>query len=486
MGKPTGFREYQRAATPYRDVAARLLDYREIFGGQEEAHLAMQGARCMDCGVPFCQSEDGCPVYNLIPEWNDLIYRGDWRAALDRLQATNNFPEFTGRVCPAPCEGACTLGITDPPVAIKNIEQAIIDRGFMEGWVRPQPPAVHTGKSVAVVGSGPAGLAAAAQLNQAGHRVTVYERADRPGGLLMYGIPNMKLDKEIVHRRLQLLRSEGVDFVLGASVGDGSGGSLDVRDLRTEVDALLLATGATVPRDLTIPGRDLQGIHFAMDFLTTNTRKLLDPRHPDGACLSAAGKKVLVIGGGDTGTDCIGTALRHGCSALVNFEIMPKPPLARAPDNPWPTWPRILRIEYGHEEATHRFNRDPRVYAITCDAFLGDNEGRLRGVRTVAVRWQSGRLAKIPGTEREWEVDLALLAMGFLGPETGVSEPLQVTLDAGSNYLAEYGRYQTNVSKVFAAGDCRRGQSLVVRAIREGREAAREIDRCLMGATNLP
>ena len=483
MGKTTGFKEFAREAAPYRDAAARLLDFDEIYTPHDEGRLATQGARCMDCGVPFCQSGDGCPIDNLIPEWNDLVYRGRWREALDRLHKTNNFPEFTGRVCPAPCEGACVLGITDPPVTIKNIEMAIIDRGFAEGWVTASPPAARTGRRVAVVGSGPAGLAAAAQLNSAGHRVTVYEREDRVGGLLMYGIPNMKLDKRTVQRRVDLLHEEGVVFVTGAAVGDGSGGSADVGRLREENDALLLATGATVPRDLPVEGRGLPGVHFAMEYLTGSTRSLLDGVPP---ALSAEDKDVIVIGGGDTGTDCIGTALRQSCRSLTNFELFPKPPQQRAPDNPWPAWPLIFRVDYGHEEGARKFGRDPRVYSISSQSFIAGSDGALAGIRTVGVERRDGRIAEVPGTEREWKADLVLLSMGFLGPEHAVSDPLGIEYDARSNYAAGYGSYVTSVPGVFAAGDCRRGQSLVVHAIHEGREAAREIDRYLMGSTRLP
>jgi NAD(P)H-dependent glutamate synthase small subunit len=487
MGKVTGFMEFDRNAAPYRNAGKRLLDFQEIYTDHDEARLTNQGARCMDCGVPFCQSNDGCPIHNLIPEWNDLVYRHQWREALDRLHKTNNFPEFTGRVCPAPCEGACVLGITDPAVTIKNIEMAIIDRGFEEGWVKPNPPSQRTGKRIAVVGSGPAGLAAADQLNKAGHTVIVYERADRIGGLLMYGIPNMKLDKaEVVERRLNLLREEGVEFVTNAHIGDGSQGTISGSDLVNDFDAVLLATGATIPRDLPIPGRDLRGVHFAMEFLTANTKSLLDSGHADGAYISAKDKDVIVIGGGDTGTDCIGTSLRHGCRSLVNFELFPKPPEVRGPDNPWPTWPRIFRTDYGHQEAAERFGSDPRVYAISSTEFFGDEAGNLKGVRTVDVTLKDGRFENVPGSEREWPAGLVLLSMGFLGPEHLVSDSLGIAYDDRSNYSAEYGRYATSVDKVFAAGDCRQGQSLVVRAINEGREAAREIDRFLMGASQLP
>ena len=496
MGKTTGFMEYARASAPYRDANERLRDFREIYTGPDAAHLARQGARCMDCGVPFCQSDDGCPIHNLIPEWNDLIYRDQWREALDRLHKTNNFPEFTGRVCPAPCEGACVLGITDPAVTIKDIEMAIADRGFEEGWIVAEPPSVRTGRRVAVIGSGPAGLAAAQQLNRAGHIAVIYERADRIGGLLTYGIPNMKLDKvEIVERRLDLMREEGVEFRVNANVGDGSGSSIDVRDLAKEFDAVLLATGATVPRDLPIPGRDLEGVHFAMDFLTQNTRSLLDSNLADGNYISAKDKDVIVIGGGDTGTDCIGTALRHGCRSLVNFELLPQPPATRAPHNPWPTWPVIFRTEYGHEESAAMFGKDPRVYLISSTEFTprtvdgGEsrkNGRKVSGIRTIDVQLKGGKFENVPGSEREWPADLVLLAMGFLRPEHAVSDALDLAYDQRGNYLAEYGKYQTNVENVFAAGDCRRGQSLIVNAINEGREAAREIDRYLMGSTELP
>ena len=477
MGKPTGFKEFERRTVPYRAPAERLLDYKEIYTKPDEAHLSTQGARCMDCGVPFCQSDNGCPVYNLIPEWNDLVYKGQWRDALDRLHKTNNFPEFTGRVCPAPCEGSCVLGMNNPPVTIKNIENAIIDTGFENGWVVANPPSFRTGKKVAVIGSGPAGLAAAAQLNQQGHEVTVYERADRIGGLLMYGIPNMKLEKDVVDRRVKLLAAEGVKFVTNADVGGKGENAISVEELLKTSDAVCLATGATTARDLNIPGREGEGIHLAMEFLTANTRSLLDSNLEDGKYISAEGKNVIVIGGGDTGTDCIATSLRHGCKSLVNFEIMPRPSNERPADNPWPLWPKIYRVDYGHEEAAHRDGQDPRVYSISGKEFVRDANGKLLGINTVEV---DSSFKEIPGTVKFWEADLILLSMGFLGPEHYVSEALDLELDPRSNYKAAYGDFRTSNPKVFAAGDCRRGQSLVVRAIDEGRKVADAINTFLM------
>jgi glutamate synthase (NADPH/NADH) small chain len=486
MGKPTGFMEYPKKSVPYRDARERVGDFREIYTEPTEDHLRNQGARCMDCGVPFCQSENGCPIDNLIPEWNDLVYQGRWRDALDRLHKTNNFPEFTGRTCPAPCEGACVLGITDPPVTIKNIENAIIDRGFAEGWVKPHVPPARSGKRVAVIGSGPAGLAAADQLNRAGHLVTVYERADRIGGLLMYGIPNMKLDKGVVNRRVDLLRASGIEFVVNADVGR----NVDPKKLMAENDAVLLATGATLPRDLKIPGRELSGIHFAMEFLTANTKSLIESNLTDGKYLSAKDKRVIVIGGGDTGADCIGTALRHGCKSLMNLELLDQPPAKRAPDNPWPLWPKILRTDYAHEESIARFGADPRSYAVVSKEFLG-KDGAVTGVRINRVEWQKTgdgppKMVDIEGSTEVLEADLVLLAMGFLGPEAYLADALDLERDQRGNYRAQHGRFATNIPGVFAAGDCRRGQSLVVWAINEGRGAARAIDEFLTGSSRLP
>lgn len=487
MGKPTGFMEFQRSTVPYRDPLVRINDYNEFPVEVTDSHLQTQGARCMDCGVPFCQSTTGCPVDNLIPEWNDLVYKGRWREALDRLHKTNNFPEFTGRVCPAPCENACVLGITNPPVAIKNIECSIIDRGFEEGWVDAKVPEHRTGKKVAVIGSGPAGLAAAEQLNRAGHNVTVYERDDRIGGLLMYGIPNMKLDKDTVQRRVDLMEAAGIKFVTNAHVGV----NLDIAELKEKNDAMVLAVGATKPRDLPIPGRELKGVHFAMEFLKANTKSLLDSKLEDGNYISAEGKDVIVIGGGDTGTDCIGTSIRHGCTSMVNFELLPKPPAERAPDNPWPQWARIFRVDYGHQEAEAKFGNDPREFCILSKEFIDDGNGNVAGIKTVTVQWtkdDSGRwnMSEVPGSEKVFKADLVLLAMGFLGPEATLVEKLGMETDQRSNFKADYGRFATSIDGVFAAGDCRRGQSLVVWAINEGRAAARECDKYLMGVSSLP
>jgi glutamate synthase (NADPH/NADH) small chain len=504
MGKTTGFMEYKREVPTDRPPEERIRDWQEFHLPLAEEKLQIQGARCMDCGIPFCHTGEllsgmatGCPINNLIPEWNDLVYRGLWREALDRLHRTNNFPEFTGRVCPAPCEGSCTLGINEPPVTIKSIEAAIIDKGFERGWVTANPPEKRTGKKVTVVGSGPAGLACAAQLNKVGHWVTVFERADRIGGLLTYGIPNMKLEKGLVQRRVNLLAEEGIKFITNTEVG------LDypTEELMSEFDAVVLCGGATKPRDLPIEGRDLKGIHFAMEFLHANTQQVLDGdevamspwqvRTGMGQYISAKGKDVIVIGGGDTGTDCVGTSLRHGCHSIHQFEILNRPSDTRPPDNPWPEWPKIFRVDYGQEEAAAIYGRDPRHYAIMTQKFEGDENGFVKELHTVQIEWVTGSngsrptLKEIPGTEKVWPAQLVLLSMGFLGPENPLLEQLGVEQDERSNAKARYGEFATSVPGVFAAGDMRRGQSLVVWAINEGRGAAREVDRYLMGETNL-
>ncbi len=494
MGKPTGFIEYLRQLPKDRSALERINDWKEFHLHMSEPDLRKQGARCMDCGIPFCHTgqlvsgmASGCPIHNLIPEWNDLVYRGLWREALDRLHKTNNFPDFTGRVCPAPCEGSCVLGINNPPVTIKNIEYTIAERGWENGWIVPEPPKKRTGKKVAVIGSGPAGISAAAQLNKAGHLVTVYERADRPGGLLMYGIPNMKLDKkEVVLRRLNVLEKEGVKFVCNTEVGK----NLPAEQLLKDFDAVVLCTGATKPRDLPIEGRPLKGIHFAMEFLTENTRAVLN-QQKNGGFISAEAKDVVVIGGGDTGTDCVGTSLRHGCKSLVQVEILPKPPMERAKDNPWPEWPKVYKMDYGQEEAADKFGADPRVYLTTATKFEGDEDGQVKAVHTVQVQWERNDKGQfipkhVPGTEKVLPAQLVLLAMGFLGPEQPLLDDLKVERDPRSNIKADFEKYQTNIKGVFAAGDCRRGQSLVVWAFNEGRGAARECDRYLMGSTDLP
>lgn len=494
MGKPTGFIEYQREVPTEDAPLMRIRHWNEFSNPLPAEKLQTQGARCMDCGIPYCHTGKlisgmaaGCPVNNLIPEFNDLVYRGQWKEALDRLHKTNNFPEFTGRVCPAPCEGSCTVGLNEKPVTIKNIEKSIIDRGFSEGWVVPQPPAVRTGKKVAVVGSGPSGLACAAQLNKAGHTVTVFERSDRIGGLLMYGIPNMKLNKKYVQRRVDLLAEEGVTFVTNTEVGK----DYPADKLRKEFDAVVLCGGATKGRDLTIEGRELKGIHLAMEFLHKNTQSLLDSEHQDGKYISAEGKDVIVIGGGDTGTDCVGTSIRHNCNSVVQFEIMPKAPAQRAANNPWPEWPKVYKMDYGQEEAAALYGDDPRQYCISTKKFVGDENGHVKELHTVLIEWkkdEQGRFVpvEIPGTEKVYPAQLVLLALGFTGPENTLLDQLAVEKDERSNVKAEYGKFATNVKGVFTAGDMRRGQSLVVWAINEGRAAARECDRYLMGSTNLP
>jgi len=495
MGKLTGFLEYVRQTNPMRPEEERVKDWDEVYILRDEQTCQEQGARCMDCGVPFCHRGEmmkggasGCPINNLIPEWNDLIYRNRWHDALDRLHHTNNFPEFTGRVCPAPCEAGCVLSINEPAVTIHDNERTIIDKGFENGWVVPEPPEIRTDKTIAVVGSGPAGLACAAQLNKAGHNVTVYERADRIGGLLMYGIPNMKLDKAVVQRRVDILAAEGIEFKTSIEVGK----DIKAGELKRDFDAVVLANGATKPRDLPAQGRDLQGVHFAMDFLQANTKSLLDSQLADGHYISAKDKKVVVIGGGDTGTDCVGTSLRHGCEKVTQLEILPKPDADRnRVSNPWPEWPANLKVDYGQAEAIKLQGQDPRNFSVMTQKFEGDAAGNLVAIHLVEVEWldngQGGKMPKaVEGTERRIEADLVLLAMGFLGPEDILGEQFGLERDARSNFKAQHEIYTTNVDGVFAAGDNRRGQSLIVWAINEGRGAAREVDKYLMGDTVLP
>ena len=479
MGKATGFLELDRQVESYREVDIRINDYDEIFSGTHNLdQLQEQGSRCMDCGVPFCQSGTGCPIDNLIPEWNDLVYNNEWQEALERLEKTNNFPEFTGRVCPAPCEGACVLGLNNPAVTIKNIELAIVDKGFEEGWIKPKVIESRSGKNIAIVGSGPAGLAAADELNQMGHSVKVYERSDRIGGLLMYGIPNMKLGKDVVERRVQLLQSEGIEFITNVDIGK----DLTTEELKESCDAVIFATGATQARDLPAENRDAKGIYPAMDFLTSNTKSLLDSGQPDQSDLSAKGKNVIVIGGGDTGTDCIGTSLRQGAKSIINFELMSRPPEDRSDNNPWPEWPVIYRVDYGHEESSQVFGEDPRHYQLLTKAFIKDNDGNVKGIKTVNVNLIEGKLTEIEGTEKTWDAELVLLSMGFVSPEHYLSDDSEIELDQRGNYHSEHGDYRTSKVGIFSAGDCRRGQSLVVWAINEGRGVASSVNNFLLNS----
>jgi len=479
MGKATGFLELDREVESYREVDIRINDYDEIFSGTHNLNqLQEQGSRCMDCGVPFCQSATGCPIDNLIPEWNDLVYNNEWQEALERLEKTNNFPEFTGRVCPAPCEGSCVLGLNNPAVTIKNIELAIVDKGFEEGWIKPRLIKSRSGKKVAVVGSGPAGLAAADELNQMGHSVQVYERSDRIGGLLMYGIPNMKLGKDVVDRRVDLLKQEGVEFTTNTDVGK----DISTDELQDIFDAVIFTTGATKARDLPAENRDAKGVYPAMDYLTSNTKSLLDNGIPDESELSAKGKNVIVIGGGDTGTDCIGTSLRQGAKSIINFELMSQPPEQRSDSNPWPEWPVIFRVDYGHEESNKVFGKDPRRYQLLTKAFIKDSNGHVKGIKTTNVDFVDGKLTEVDGTEKTWDAELVLLSMGFLSPEHYLSEDANIELDERGNYQSKHGEFNTSRNGIFSAGDCRRGQSLVVWAINEGRGVANSVNDFLLNS----
>ncbi|OOM73395.1 glutamate synthase [NADPH] small chain [Clostridium puniceum] len=488
MGKPTGFLEYDREEGKNREPKERLKDYKEFHKRLPLEKQCIQGARCMDCGIPFCQSGvlfsgmvSGCPLHNLIPEWNDLVYRGKWELAYERLNKTNPFPEFTGRVCPAPCEAACTAGLNGPAVTIKEQERSIIDVAFENGTVKANPPLKRTGKTVAVIGSGPAGLAAADTLNKCGHKVTLFERSDRPGGLLMYGIPNMKLDKDVILRRVHLMAEEGVRFVNNANVGD----NYDAKQILDDYDAVILATGASEPRDLQAEGRtNVKGVHFAVDFLKANTKSLLDSNHLDNNYISAKDKNVIVIGGGDTGTDCVGTSLRHGCTSLVQFEIMGEPAKERADNNPWPEWPKVLKVDYGQEEFIDLYGKDPREYLTTVTAIHADKDGNLESVDTVKVEWkkdENERFGPVPvkGSEKNWKAELVLLAMGFTGSQNYIKEAFGVESDARTNIKADDKDFKTNVPKVFSTGDARRGQSLVVTAINEGIQAGIAVNQFL-------
>jgi len=481
MGDPRGFLKHERRDRDALAVEDRLKHHDEHYIDPPDEMVQNQASRCMDCGVPYCMS--GCPLGNLIPEWNDHVYKGDWREAIRRLHATNNFPEFTGRICPAPCENSCTLGIIAPAVTIKMHEVEIADHAWEHGWIKPQRPAFRTGKRVAVVGSGPAGLACAQQLNRAGHRVTVFEKNDRAGGLLMYGIPHYKLRKETVQRRVDQLAEEEIEFRFSCEVGV----DVDADELRKEYDAVVLATGAENPRDLPAPGRELDGVHFAMEFLPQSNRhnwgdEDVAALHPERKKIWAGGKKVIVIGGGDTGSDCIGTSLRQGATSVENFELLPRPPDRRTPENPWPQWARVYRESSSMEEM---FAAGGKVhYAIMTKEFLGEN-GKLKGLRTVDLEWKGRKFEEIAGSEREWEVDLVLLAMGFLGPRQGLVEQFGCETDQRSNVVTDPTTRMTSVDGVFAAGDCRRGQSLVVWALAEGREIANKVDAYLMEEPSL-
>lgn len=494
MGKATGFMEYEREESATIKPKERIKNFDEFHTPLSLEKQRTQAARCMDCGVPFCQAgmmikgmASGCPLNNLIPEWNDLLYNGNWQQAYNRLHKTSNFPEFTSRVCPALCEKACTCGLNGEAVCTKENEKAIIEKAYEEGWAAPKPPKVRTDKRIAVVGSGPSGLAVADQLNRRGHLVTVYERSDRVGGLLRYGIPNMKLEKHIIDRKIEVMKAEGVTFITDANIGE----NVKAKKLLEEYDSVVLACGASNPRDIKAPGRDANGIYFAVDFLKSTTKSLLDSGLTDGKYISAKGKNVIVIGGGDTGNDCVGTSIRHGCKSIMQLEMMPKPPVDRLPNNPWPQWPKVLKTDYGQEEAIAVFGEDPRVYQTTVKEFIKDKKGNLCKVKLVKLEpkkdEKTGRMmmSEVAGSEYEVDCELVLIAAGFLGTQKYVSDAFGVELNERTNVKTAPGKFATNVDKVFTAGDMHRGQSLVVWAIREGRDAAREVDEYLMGYTNL-
>lgn len=494
MGKPTGFMDYKRKVSKAAEPKERIRNFNEFHEHLPREEQQLQGARCMECGVPFCQAgmdicgmTSGCPLHNLVPEWNDLVYMGNWEQAYNRLKKTNSFPEFTSRVCPALCEAACTCGLNGEPVATKENEYAIIENAYAQGYAKAQPPRVRTGKRVAVVGSGPAGLAVADQLNKRGHSVTVYERSDRIGGLLMYGIPNMKLDKKIVERKVKMMEEEGVAFITGADVGK----DVKAETLLKDYHRVVLACGASNPRDITVPGRDAKGIYFAVDFLKANTKSLLDSGLEDGKYIGTKDKNVVIIGGGDTGNDCVGTVLRHGCKSVIQIEMMPKAPDSRAENNPWPEWPKVCKTDYGQEEAIAVFGHDPRIYESTVKEFVKDKNGSLKAVKIVKLVWEkeekTGRMVRkeAAGSEQTLPAEIVLIAAGFLGSQKYVADAFRAELNERTNVKTVAGGYETSVKNVFVAGDMHRGQSLVVWAIREGREAARAVDESLMGYSNL-
>ena len=494
MGKPTGFMEYERQVSVAEEPKERIKHFNEFHTHLPKEKQQLQGARCMECGVPFCQAgmdlcgmTSGCPLHNLVPEWNDLVYTGNWQQAYNRLKKTNNFPEFTSRVCPALCENACTCGLYGDPVATKENEYAIIENAYEKGYALPHPPKVRTGKKVAVIGSGPSGLAVADQLNKRGHLVTVFERHDRIGGLLMYGIPNMKLEKRIIDRKIDVMKAEGITFVTNTDIGK----DIKPAKLLADFDRVVLCCGSSIPRDITAPGRDAEGIYFAVDFLSRNTKSLLDSDFKDGNYVSAKGKNVIIIGGGDTGNDCVGTCMRHGCKSVTQIEMMPKAPDKRAANNPWPEWPKICKTDYGQEEAIAVFGHDPRIYESTVKEFIKDKNGRLKAVKIVKLAWekdpQTGRMnsKEVAGSEKIMDCELVLIAAGFLGAQKYVTDAFKVELTPRTNVKTEQDSFKTNVKNVFAAGDMHTGQSLVVKAIRQGRECAREVDESLMGYSNL-